>query len=203
MKFALMAACVASMAAFAASMTPAAAAPPPPGSYGATCRDARFDGRTLIATCQTRAHTPYTSALDVGRCGQPIGIDNDNGRLVCRTPQGVPIYGQEMRRPSYNEEYRRPGYDDPYRRPGYDDPYRRPSYGDDQYRPAPRPQYDRAELPRGGWRLTCETESFEYGVLRAICRTRDGDENRTRIDVRRCGNYPRVANIDGNLVCER
>jgi hypothetical protein len=194
MKFALMAACIASMAAFAASMTPAAAAPPPPGSYGATCRDARFDGRTLIATCQTRAHTPYTSALDVSDCGQPLAVDNDNGRLVCRSRQGVPIYGQELRRPSSNEEYRRPGYEDPYRRP---------SYGDDQYRPAPRPQYDRTELPRGSWQRSCEVESFDYGILRAACQTRDGDSNSTRIDVRRCGNYPRIANIDGNLVCER
>lgn len=204
MKFALMAACVVSMAAaFVGNTTTAVAAPPPPGSYGATCRDVRFDGQTLMATCQTRAHTPYTSALDVSGCAQPLAIDNDNGRLVCRSRQGVPIYGQETRRPSYNEEYRRPGYNEEHRRPGYEDPYRRPSYGDDSYRQPSRPQYDRTELPRGSWQRSCEVESFEYGVLRALCRTRDGDENRARIDVRRCGNYPRLANNDGNLVCER
>lgn len=194
MKFALMAACIASMAAFAGSMAPAAAASPPPGSYGATCRNVRFDGRVLVATCQTRDHAPFTSALNVDGCADPVAVNNDNGRLVCRSRSGAPLYGQEMRNPGRQEDYRRPGYDDPYRRP---------SYGDDQYRPAPRPQYERAELPRGSWQRSCEVESFEYGVLRATCRTRDGDDNRTRIDVRRCGNYPRVANADGNLVCER
>lgn len=177
MKLAMLAACASVAAALCAAMSPAAAAPAPAGSYGATCRDVRFDGRTLVATCETRRQTPFTSALNTEECSRPVVVNNDNGRLTCRSRSGAPLYGQEVRS--------------------------RPSYGDNDYRPGPRPDADRREMPRGSWQRSCEVESFEYGVLRASCRDRSGFRNRTRIDVRRCGPYPRLANDDGNLVCER
>jgi hypothetical protein len=61
----------------------AVAANPPRGSYLRSCSNVSFDGRTLIATCLTRAGTPVTTTLQfANRCRRDIA--NINGVLLCR-----------------------------------------------------------------------------------------------------------------------
>lgn len=58
-------------------------------------------------------------------------------------------------------------------------------------------------LPGGSWRQSCRNATMQgRDDVRAECRTVDGRWNRTSIDIDRCGRDPRLANRNGELVCE-
>jgi len=54
----------------------------PPGSYKATCRHIRFDGRTLTAHCRAVTGEWVPTGLDYGSCGG--WVENVDSQLVCR-----------------------------------------------------------------------------------------------------------------------
>lgn len=69
--------------------TAAQAAPVPPGSYMATCVNARMDGPMLIARCRTTYGAWNVSAVNVFQCRPGGDISNQNGNLSC--PPGRPM----------------------------------------------------------------------------------------------------------------
>ena len=57
------------------------------------------------------------------------------------------------------------------------------------------------QLPGGSWDQSCRNGTMQNGMLYAQCQRADGGRRDSSIDARRC-NGGRVANDNGNLVCE-
>ena len=57
------------------------------------------------------------------------------------------------------------------------------------------------QLPGGSWDQSCRNGSMQNGMLYAQCQRTDGSRRDSSIDPRSC-NGGRVANNNGNLVCE-
>ncbi|HUO93529.1 MAG TPA: CVNH domain-containing protein [Rhizomicrobium sp.] len=60
------------------------------GSYSQTCGDIAVSGTMITAVCETASGSVVQATLNVGASFCLFGISNNNGTLVCNTPENPP-----------------------------------------------------------------------------------------------------------------
>jgi hypothetical protein len=83
---------------------------------------------------------------------------------------------------------------------GYDEPRRGGRDGYGEGRRGGGGDYDGGGRARGSFYGSCRGIEQDGPILRAMCRTRDGDYIPSQINLRRCGGTP-ISNRDGRLSC--